>query len=63
MKTIHVISISDTRDLYTAYVAENPQVRYTSYISAMDAVGSLLRISSEFCLVVKVLDLDNLESM
>jgi hypothetical protein len=62
MRTIHVISVSDSREKYRAYAVENPSVYYTSTVSAMDAVGSLLRINNEFFANIEVLDLDNLES-
>ena len=56
MRTIHVSSVSDTRELYLAYFAENPFWRFTSYISAADAVGNLLMFQKDA--LITVIDLD-----
>ena len=61
MRTIHVISVSDTRELYLAYFAENPFWRFTSYVSAADAVGNLLMFQENA--IIKVVDLDKKETL
>ena len=56
MDRIHVICTNPESGEYMAYFVANPFWRFTSWISAMDAVGSLLKYQKDA--IIKVVDLD-----